>query len=233
MCGRFTLEYSWAEIHKLMSIIPASAAGRNDPPRYNIAPTQEVGFLIDREGEVELRDGRWWLVPFWAKEMPKYPLFNARSETAHEKSSFREAFKSKRCLIPASGYYEWTKADDGGKDPHLIHLPEKQPFLFAGLWAHNSNLEITSCTILTAEAHPAIAHLHHRMPIVLNQDSWQAWLAADTTVDEARDLLNDNRGEEFVSYRVGRAVNSSKASGEELAVPLDDADSQNDRAGDE
>ena len=141
MCGRFTLEYSWAEIHKAFDLIPVSAAGRNDPPRYNIAPTQDVGFLHHRDGETIVEDGRWWLVPFWAKEIPKYPLFNARSETAHEKSSFREAFKSKRCLIPASGYYEWTKAEDGGKDPHLIHLPEKEPFLFAGLWAHNNILE--------------------------------------------------------------------------------------------
>lgn len=222
MCGRFTLEYSWAEIHKAFDLIPVSAAGRNDPPRYNIAPTQDVGFLHHRDGETIVEDGRWWLVPFWAKEIPKYPLFNARSETAHEKSSFREAFKSKRCLIPASGYYEWTKAEDGGKDPHYIHLPDKEPFLFAGLWAHNSNLEITSCTILTAAAHPAIEHLHHRMPIVLEQSHWQDWLSGDTSVEAAREILNDNRGGEFISYRVGRAVNSSRSGNKaELVAPLE------------
>lgn len=210
MCGRFTLEYSWAEIHAAFDLIPLSAAGRNDPPRYNIAPTQDVGFVHQREGEMVVEDGRWWLVPFWAKEIPKYPLFNARSETAHEKSSFREAFKSKRCLIPASGYYEWTKSEDGGKDPHFIHLPDREPFLFAGLWAHNSNLDITSCTILTAAAHPAIEHLHHRMPITLGQSHWRDWLSSDTSVDDAREMLNDNRGGEFVSYRVGREVNSSR-----------------------
>ena len=224
MCGRFTLEYSWAEIHDAINLIPVSAAGRNDPPRFNIAPTQEVGFLSKKDDEVVVRDGRWWLVPFWAKEIPKFPLFNARSETAHEKSSFREAFKSKRCLIPASGYYEWTKADDGGKDPHLIHLPEKEPFLFAGLWAHNSNLDITSCTILTAEAHPNISHLHHRMPIVLNESGWTGWLSPETSVEDAREILNGNRGSEFTSYRVGREVNSSRASGAELAEPLPDQD---------
>lgn len=221
MCGRFTLEYSWAEIHKAFDLIPLSAAGRNDPPRYNIAPTQDVGFICSQDGEAVVKDGRWWLVPFWAKEIPKYPLFNARSETAHEKSSFREAFKSKRCLIPASGYYEWTKADDGGKDPHYIHLKDKEPFLFAGLWAHNSNLDITSCTILTAAAHPAIDHLHHRMPIVLPQNRWQDWLSSETSVDEARNLLNDNRGGEFISYQVGRAVNSSRSGNSaDLVEPL-------------
>ncbi|NKB52105.1 MAG: SOS response-associated peptidase [Rhizobiaceae bacterium] len=220
MCGRFTLEYSWAEIHDAIDLIPTSAAGRNDPPRFNIAPTQQVGFLSQRDDEISVQDGRWWLVPFWAKEIPKYPLFNAHSETAHEKSSFRESFKSKRCLIPASGYFEWTKAADGGKDPHLIHLPDKQPFLFAGLWAHNSNLDITSCTILTAAAHPAIEHLHHRMPIVLGQSSWSDWLSADTSVASARQLLEFNRGGELVSYPVGREVNSSRASGASLVEPL-------------
>ena len=223
MCGRFTLEYSWAEIHKAFDLIPLSAAGRNDPPRYNIAPTQDVGFIHHGDGETVVEDGRWWLVPFWAKEIPKYPLFNARSETAHEKSSFREAFKSKRCLIPASGYYEWTKAEDGGKDPHFIYLPDREPFLFAGLWAHNSKLDITSCTILTAAAHPAIEHLHHRMPIVLGKNHWKDWLSSDTSVDEAREILNDNRGGEFTSYRVGRAVNSSRSGNKaELLEPLSD-----------
>lgn len=220
MCGRFTLEYSWAEIHAIINIVPASAAKRNDPPRYNVAPTQDVGFISQSDGETTVQDGRWWLVPFWAKEIPKYPLFNARSETAHEKSSFREAYKSKRCLIPASGYYEWTKAADGGKDPHLLHLPDHEPFLFAGLWAYNSNLEITSCTILTAPAHSAIAQIHDRMPIILNSDCWQDWLSPDTSVKEARNRLDNNRGRELLSYRVARTVNSSRASGAELIDPV-------------
>jgi putative SOS response-associated peptidase YedK len=220
MCGRFIIDYSWAEIRDAMSIIPAAAASRNDPPRYNVAPTQDVGFLYNNGGEISVQDGRWWLIPFWAKEIPKYPLFNARSETAHEKSSFREAFKSKRCLIPASGYYEWTKAQDKGKDPHVIHLPEKTPFMFAGLWAHNTNLDITSFTILTAAAHPAIEHLHHRMPIILHEDKWADWMASETPVDDARELLRHNRGGELVSYRVGREVNSSRASGEKLVEAI-------------
>lgn len=216
MCGRFYIEYSWAEIHDAMNLIPTSAKGRNDPPRYNVAPTQDVGFICEHDGQLTVKDGRWWLVPFWAKEVPKYPMFNARSETAPEKSSFREAFKSKRCLIPASGYYEWTKADDGGKDPHAIHLPNREPFMFAGLWAHNTNLEITSCTILTAKAAPEIANLHDRMPIILNPAVFEDWLSKDTSGDDAAELLNDNRGSQLLSYRVGREVNSSKASGATL-----------------
>jgi putative SOS response-associated peptidase YedK len=173
MCGRFKIQYSWAEIHAALDgFIPSEAKGRNDPPRYNIAPTQDGCFIFEHDGERVVKDERWWLVPFWAKQIPKYPMFNAQSETAREKSSFREPFKSKRCIIPAGCYYEWTKANDGGKDPHHIHMPEQAPFCFAGLWAHNDNLDITSCMILTAEAAPKIAQLHHRMQIILKQSSY-------------------------------------------------------------
>lgn len=222
MCGRFTIQHSWAVYYDALNLIPAEAKGRNDPPRYNVTPTQQVGFVSkDKDGRLSVQDGRWWLVPFWAKELPKYPLFNARSETADSKSSFREAFKSKRCLIPASSYYEWTKAEDGGKDPYNIHLPDNEPFFFAGLWAHNYNLDVTSCTILTAAAAPQIAHLHDRMPIIPKEGVWEEWLDAGTKVEDAKALLDNNRGSELVSYRVARAVNSNKASGSHLVEPLE------------
>lgn len=220
MCGRFTIEYSWADYHAALSIIPSNARGRNDPPRYNVAPTQDVGFVCQDDNDIVVKDGRWWLVPFWAKEIPKYPMFNARSETAHEKSSFREAFKSKRCLIPATAYYEWTVGEDGKKDPHYISLPDREPFFFAGLWATNSNLDITSCTILTSEADAAISHLHDRMPIILKETAWSDWLDKNTDVESARSLLTNDSGSELVSYRVGREVNSSKAKGAELIAPI-------------
>lgn len=220
MCGRFTLHHSWAEVHAAMSIIPESDTGRNTAARYNITPTQDVLFVAQgKDGDVEVMEGRWWLVPVWAKEMPKYPLFNARSETAHEKSSFKASFKSKRCLIPADGFYEWTKAADGGKDPHYIHLPDQQPFAFAGLWAVNKQIDdepIVSCTILTAKPDPAIADIHDRMPIILQDGAQDEWLDPETPVDDARELLKHHRGGELVHYRLGRAVNSNKAKGEEL-----------------
>ena len=221
MCGRFTIQYTWAEYHDALSLIPDEAAGRNDPPRYNVAPTLSVGFLSKHEGEHSVKDGQWWLVPHWAKEKPKWALFNARSEDAHKKPAFRDAYKWGRCLIPADGYYEWTKAEDGGKDPHYIHLPDIEPFFFAGLWAHNKQLDITSCTILTAEASKEIIHLHNRMPIILNQAHWEPWLDLDTEVEEATALLNENRGSELVSYRVSREVNSSRASCSQLIKPIE------------
>lgn len=220
MCGRYSHYHTWAEIHHLYSLTIEADKFRNVPARYNIAPTQDVLFIASQDGQNHLREGRWWLVPFWAKELPKYPMFNARSEDAHQKPAFREAYKSKRCLIPASAYYEWTKADDGGKDPHHIYLPENEPFAFAGLWATNDNLDVTSCTILTAAADEKIRHLHNRMPIILCEADYDTWLDPETSVDEARALFENNRGSELTSYPVSRAVNSSKAKGPELIEPI-------------
>ena len=116
----------------------AGQLGRNDAPAYNVAPTDPVPFVTAGEnGAHRLREGRWWLVPWWAKEMPKAAMFNARSETADTSGAFKDAFASTRCLIPADGFYEWTKSPaDGGKDPWHIFLPGHQAFSFAGLWAY-------------------------------------------------------------------------------------------------
>ena len=222
MCGRFTLQATWAELHQMYNLVRPEDVGRNVPPRYNIAPTQDVLYVTENKGERRLNEGRWWLVPHWAKELTsKWPMFNARSEDAHKKPAFRDAYKWGRCLIPADGYFEWTKnEEDGKKDPHLIHLPAFEPFAFAGLSAYNQTLDVHSCTILTAPAVSEIKHLHHRMPIILNEASFAEWLNADTSVDDANVLLAHNRDHELISHRVGRAVNSSRASGKNLVDPL-------------
>jgi len=169
MCGRFTNTMTWAEIHALYNIHDNTPPPSNMPPRYNIAPTQSVYFAHkDKAGELELDYGRWWLVPFFAKELPKAAMFNARIETVDTSGAFREPLKSKRCLIPADGYFEWTTSEEGGKkDPWLLQLPEAKPFSFAGLWAHNDKLGVTSCTIITAPTVNHIAHIHTRMPVML------------------------------------------------------------------
>ncbi|UES46812.1 SOS response-associated peptidase [Roseibium aggregatum] len=211
MCGRFTQVRPWREIVRLYRLTDQHTS-RNTAARYNIAPTQDVPFVhLDTEGNQVTSDGRWWLVPHWAKELQsKYPMFNARSEDAEKKPAFREAYKGRRCLIPADGWYEWTKGDDGGRDPWYIHLPEFAPFSFAGLWAYNSALDVTSCTILTAPAVVPINKVHDRMPIVLRESEYEAWLDPDTAVPDAKGLLSHNLGTEFEFYRVGRAVNSSR-----------------------
>ncbi len=213
MCGRYTLFHTWAEVHAYLSFLGDAGRGRNTPPRYNIAPTQDVPFTyIDADGNPVVSEGRWWLVPHWAKELQsKYPMFNARSEDAEKKPAFRDAYRTGRCLLPASGYYEWIKGEDGGKDPWFIHLPGQTPMAFAGLWAYNKTLDVTSCTLLTAEAAPAISHVHSRMPVILEPDAFQDWLNPDQPVTAAKDTLGRNLGNTLKAYRVSREVNSTKA----------------------
>ena len=221
MCGRFTIEYTWAEYHNALNLIPASAKGRNDPPRYNVCPTQQVGFACIEEDEIIVKDGRWGLIPFWSKEGSKIPMMiNARSETVAEKASFKFSFNSKRCLTPASAYYEWTIGEDKKKDPHYIYLPNKEPFFFAGLWAHNDKMDVISCSILTTTPHENIAHIHDRMPVILKEEAYEPWISKEVETEEALTLIDKNRGADLTSYRVDRAVNMRDAQGESLIQPL-------------
>lgn len=222
MCGRFILKGSWSEIHQMYNLIRPEDVNRNVPARFNIAPTQDVLFVTSLNGEQRLLEGRWWLVPHWAKELQnQFPMFNARSEEAHNKPSFRDAFKRGRCLIPADGYYEWTtNQQDNKKDPHLLHLPDFEPFAFAGLFAYNERLDLLSCTILTAPAVEEIKPIHPRMPVILKPDAFAGWLDPSTTVSQAQDLLSDHRDSELIHYRVDRAVGNSKATGEKLIEPV-------------
>lgn len=223
MCGRFTNEMTWAELHALYSIHDAPPATSNVQPRYNIAPTQEVDFAhLDRAGNIELNRGRWWLVPHWAKELPKAAMFNARIETIDTSPAFRDAFKARRCLIPADGYFEWTtNAEDGKKDPWLLEMPDGQPFSFAGVWAHNDNLGVTSCTIITAPAVEEISHIHTRMPVILSPEAYGAWLDTDVQGTDAKALLLDAQIDSRLTFiRVGRAVNNSRYEGTDTKMPL-------------
>ena len=179
MCGRFTRYLSWSENHRLYRLTAPADTGRNTEPRYNIAPTEDVLFVTaGDDGNHKLREGRWWLVPWWAKEVPKKtPMFNARMETVDTSGAFKDAFKSKRCLVPADGFYEWTISPaDRGRDPWHIFLPGPQPFSFAGLWAHNDKLGITSCTIITMPAAEPMRQLHDRQPAILDPAVYDAWL---------------------------------------------------------
>jgi putative SOS response-associated peptidase YedK len=223
MCGRFTNEMTWGEIHALYSIHDHGPPPSNMPPRYNIAPTQSVNFAhLNKSGKMELDYGRWWLVPFFAKQLPKAAMFNARIETIDTSGAFREPFKSKRCLIPADGYFEWTISEkDRKKDPWLLQLPEGRGFSFAGLWAYNDKLDVTSCTIITAPAVRHIAHIHTRMPIILDQTSYSDWLDTEIQGKDAKALLLDQQiDDDLVFHRVGREVNSSRYEGTDTKKPV-------------
>jgi putative SOS response-associated peptidase YedK len=226
MCGRFVLRVPWSEVHRLYSLTLDPFVTRNDmPPRFNIAPTQNVPIIHnDRNGNEIAEEASWWLVPWWAKEIPKKAMFNARIETVATSGAFKDAFKSKRCLIPADGFYEWTLAPDDPKgktkDPWYIHLPGGTPFSFGGLWAHNDTLGITSCTIITRQAEGPITQLHDRMPVILDPNVYDEWLSSETSTSDAMELLDHHLDEQLQFHRVSRDVNSSGFSGDPGINPL-------------
>jgi putative SOS response-associated peptidase YedK len=213
MCGRFTQMLSWRELVAAYRLTDKYLI-RNTEARFNIAPTQTVPFIrMGEDGDPVVEDGRWWLVPHWAKEMPKAAMFNARIETVATSPAFRDAFKARRCLIPADGFYEWTEGQDGGKDPWLIQMPGERPFAFAGLWAHNTQLDVTSCTILTAPSVAPISQIHDRMPVILDPTVFEGWLNPATPKENLMGILGHHLDGNMQMHRVSRDINSSKFTG--------------------
>jgi putative SOS response-associated peptidase YedK len=222
MCGRFTNELTWPDLFALYNI-HNEAPKTNAQPRHNIAPTQDVDFVhLDKAGNMEFDRGRWWLVPFFSKVLPRNAMFNARIEGVATSGAFRESFKRKRCLIPADGYFEWTtNAEDGKKDPWLLQLPYGEPFSFAGLWDYNDHLGVSSCTIITAPAVPHIAHIHGRMPIILEPHAYERWLSGEDQDDTAKALLLGAQIDSQLEFhRVGREVNNTRYEGTDTKKPL-------------
>jgi putative SOS response-associated peptidase YedK len=188
MCGRYTLSAPGDVIAESFDLSEVPDL----PPRYNIAPTQEVA-AIRAEGagkERRLVVLRWGLVPRWAAD-PSIGnrMINARAETVAEKPAFRSAFKRQRCLVLADGYYEWKKAEDGGKQPYFLRLEGGEPFAFAGLWERwdKEGAPIESCTLLTTEPNELSGTIHNRMPVILARRDHGLWL--DPAVDDAGRLL--------------------------------------------
>jgi putative SOS response-associated peptidase YedK len=210
MCGRFTLTDPDQELAVQFNLprIP------DIPPRYNIAPTQPVAAVRVTPGNLarELALLHWGLIPFWAKDPTiGSRMINARSETAAEKPSFRAAFRRRRCLIVADGFYEWQKVN-GAKQPFYVHLHGGRPFAFAGLWEHWEGPEeavIDSCTILTTQPNELIRPVHNRMPVILGPEDYDVWLDPEfEEVERLQSLLRAYPSEEMEAYPVSRWVNT-------------------------
>lgn len=218
MCGRFTNAITWRELVELYRIHDQPAL--NLRPRYNVAPTQEIPFCRLADAGREIGLGRWGLIPAWAKDLKSgYSTINARAETVAEKPSFRSAFKSRRCLIPADGFYEWKKLEEGGKQPYRLCLADRLPFSFAGLWERNDKLDVTSCTIIVTEPNAVASEVHDRMPVILDPEQYDAWLSPATAAEEAKALLQPYPGA-MISYPVDKAVGSVKNDNATLVEPL-------------
>ncbi|HUI16306.1 MAG TPA: SOS response-associated peptidase [Alphaproteobacteria bacterium] len=215
MCGRYSLTTPAEAMRRLFGF---AGPLPNLPARYNIAPTQQVPIVrLDREAARELASVRWGLIPFWAKDATiGNRLINARAEGLAEKPSFRAAFRARRCLVPADGFYEW-QATPRGKRPYRIGLtggsPEALPlFAFAGLWEHwakaADGVAIESCTIVTTEANELLRPIHERMPVILAAEDHAAWLDPATPTGAALALLKPYPAAAMLAYPVSTRVNS-------------------------
>jgi len=175
MCGRYNLVTDAQALIDFFQV-----ANRIDiQPRYNIAPSQDIVVVRQQQDERQLACLYWGLIPFWARErtIGKHTI-NARAETVAEKPAFRAAFRRRRCLVPATGFYEW-KRENGRKQPYNIHAADGGLFAFAGLWEQwkpDEKTVIQSCTIIVTQANEAVAPIHDRMPVILPVESYQAWL---------------------------------------------------------
>jgi putative SOS response-associated peptidase YedK len=211
MCGRYTLKANPKIIEeKFRAIVPDGALFE---PRYNIAPTQLVETVREIAGVREYAPLKWGLVPSWAQDPAVgNKLCNARAETVTEKPSFREAFKRRRCLIPASGFYEWRKQTSGPKQPFYFYVKDEEVFAFAGLfeeWLDRETGELLeTCSIITTTANKVLEPVHERMPVILKPDDYDQWLdPKEQNPQKLQELLRPFPSEDMGSRMVGTSVN--------------------------
>jgi putative SOS response-associated peptidase YedK len=218
MCGRFAFYSPREAVLAVFGVeLPFDVV-----PHYNYAPTQLVAAVRAGEhGEPEGVQLRWGLLPFWAKDAGiGNRMINARAETLAEKPAYRNAFRKRRCVILANGFYEW-KALPGGKAPHWIAPRDGQPIAFAGLWARweKGETPLETCTIVTTSANRGLREIHERMPVIIPPEALRAWVDPGQTVDVLTKLLQPAPEDFLTAHEVSRAVNRPANDGPELLSP--------------
>ena len=219
MCGRFTNRLTWEEMVRLYRLTLDQPA-RNVQARYNICPTDPIDAVAERDGKRELIPMRWGLIPNWwskpLKEM-KAATFNARVETVTDKPFFRDAFRRTRCIIPASGYYEWHDTPSG-KQPYYFTAADGSPLSIAGLWDewndHETGEKLKSCTMVIADANDFVRQVHDRMPALLQPRNFDAWLRAQSGLEVIKPAANDA----LRRWPVSQRVNSSRAPDDDASL---------------
>ena len=225
MCGRYALAQSpsaYADWFGVDAILTEALE-----PNYNVAPTDPVYAVAEYEEERQLGVFRWGLVPWFSKDRRQAARhINARIETVAEKASFKESFTTKRCLVPADGFYEWERlGEDKGKLPHFIYPDGGGALAFAGLWATWKDPEtkekVRTCTILTGPPNDVVKPLHDRMPVILEPELWDLWLDTDLRdPDQVHKLLANRKAVPLAEHAVSTLVNSVKNNLPELIDPL-------------
>jgi len=221
MCGRFTLFIDPADLREAF---PGFSFPKEMTPRYNIAPSQPIA-VVANNGKSQVEFFQWGLVPSWAQD-PSIGnrMINARAESLAEKPSFRTAYKRRRCLILADGFYEWQQVPGGkGKTPMLIKMKSGEPFAFAGLWEAwhpDQDDALLTCTIITTTPNVLMEKIHNRMPVILSPAAYRLWLdPAERAADELAKLLKPYPASQMAAFPVSRLVNDPKNDSPECVAP--------------
>ncbi len=214
MCGRFTQSYTWEELQRLYRL---TQPARNVRPQYNICPTDPVEVIIPGDNGLLAVPMRWQLIPpWWKKSLNELPAtFNARAETVAEKPIFRDAFRRNRCVIPASGYYEWETRPDG-KQPYYITSTDGPVMTIAGLWSEwrdrVNDETLATCTMIITRANSVVGAIHDRMPVLLDYEGMKAWLSGELGTEILRPAPDDALRMWPVSRRVNKPGNGEDPS---------------------
>lgn len=220
MCGRFAVTLPTDAMAQLFDALPANDLP--EVPDYNVCPTTRIATVRAEEGQRRLAPMRWGFLPQWYKSPTDGPLLiNARAETIADKPAFRAACRARRCLIPATGFYEWTKDGDGNRLPWYIRRADGGTLAFAGIWQDwaRDGEALRTCAIVTTAANTKMQAIHHRMPVVLEPADWPLWLGE--AGKGAAPLMQPADDAVLEFYRVDPTVNSNRASGPELIEPFD------------
>lgn len=223
MCGRFGL-FVTPEVLEEYFALDELAPGVVEP-RYNLTPGQAVAVVRERDGRRSVAALQWGLIPFWAKDATiGRRLVNARLDSVAAKPAFREAWQRRRCLIPASGFYEWSEPVEGRKRPHFIRPTSEPLFALAGLWERwrmPSGEKLETCVIVTTDANAELEQVHDRMPLLIPRDAHALWLDPRSSVEDALQIAA--RPPRLAVDRVGFGVNDPKNDDETLIVPVAEA----------
>ena len=217
MCGRIANTLPTDAMAQLFSAMPAN--NLPDVPNFNICPTNDIHVVMTAEDSRRLVSMRWGFIPHWYKKPNDGPLLiNARSETIAEKPAFRMACRERRCLIPMTGFYEWTKDEDGKRWPWYIHADG--PLALAGVWQdwRQGDETLRTCAVVTTTANDPMSQIHKRMPVIVSQDKWGLWLGEEG--HGAARLMTSAPDDLLSFYQVDQRVNSNRASGPELIEPI-------------
>lgn len=224
MCGRFVQN---SPLQIIQQIFNTDKVLFEVIPNYNVAPTQKILAIINQDNENKLEKLHWGLVPFWANDISMGSrMINARAETVSQKPGFRNAFRKRRCVIPADGFYEW-KGEKGHKQPYYITVPSGKPFAFAGLWEtwvdkeNDEESVYKSCTIITTAASEPLSSIHHRMPAILDPEFHEKWL--NEKIQNPKNLeiiLRDGLIYDMIYYSVSKSVNSVKNNDPNCIKPI-------------